>query len=173
MAPRVVLLSQSAVLATLWLISLSFPTLWPQSSISCSHKSPCHGALLSGNEIVLKCDHPGALWYFSSILEEALFLINSMHNIKNLPGGSLQLINPQPSQSGLYSCQDNHNTLIVEYEIDFQDVTTLHITHKTLDQQPLQNETLMLGGKVLIFTQWEPWQDCNHCGVPGNSIMHN
>ncbi|XP_010624634.1 protein FAM187B isoform X1 [Fukomys damarensis] len=167
MAPRVILLSQSVMLATLWLISLSFSILWAHSSISCSYKSLCRRALLSGNNIVLRCDHPGALWYFTSILGKAVFLISSIHNTKNLPGGSLLLVNPQPSQSGLYSCQDNHNTLTVEYEIDFQDVTTLHITHKTLDQQPLQNETLMLGGEVLIFTQWEPWQDCNLCGVPG------
>lgn len=55
---------------------------------------------------------------------------------------------------------------MVEYEIDFQDVTTLHITHKDLGQEPLQNETLRLGGSVLIFTHWEPWQDCNCCGEP-------
>ncbi|XP_005400088.1 PREDICTED: protein FAM187B isoform X1 [Chinchilla lanigera] len=167
MALRIALLSQSTMLATLWLTGLSFPSLWAQPLISCPYKNLCQQSLLSGNDIVLKCDLPRALWYFSSILGEDLFLINSMHNIKNLPGGSLQLTNPQPSQSGLYRCQDNHNILIVEYEIDFQDVTTLHITHKALDQQPLQNETLRLGGEVLIFTQWEPWQVCNRCGVPG------
>uniref|UniRef100_H0WDY1 Ig-like domain-containing protein n=1 Tax=Cavia porcellus TaxID=10141 RepID=H0WDY1_CAVPO len=155
------------MLATLWLISLFSRTLWTQPFISCSYKNLCQKALLSGNDIVLKCDLPGALWYFSSILGEDFFLINSMHNVKNMPSGSLQLINPQPTQSGLYRCQDNHDTLMVEYEIDFQDVTTLHVTHKALDQQPLQNETLHLGGEVLIFTQWEPWQDCNRCGVPG------
>ncbi|XP_004636770.1 protein FAM187B [Octodon degus] len=155
------------MLATLWLISLSFPTLRAQPLISCPYKNLCQWPLLSGNDIVLKCDLPRALWYFSSILGEDLFLINSMHNIKNLPSGSLQLTNPQPSQSGLYRCQDKHSILMVEYEIDFQDVSTLHITHKALDQQTLQNETLRLGGEVLVFTQWEPWQNCNRCGVPG------
>ncbi|XP_015975210.1 protein FAM187B-like [Rousettus aegyptiacus] len=155
------------MLATLLLLSLSLPTLWTQILISCAYKSLCQQALLSGNDVVLQCDHPKALWYYSSILEEEPLLVSSMPNIKKLPGGSLQLTNPQPSQTGLYHCQDNDSALVVDYELDFQDVTTLHITHKDLGQKPLQNETLKLGTSVLIFTQWEPWQDCNHCGKPG------
>ncbi|XP_003420853.2 protein FAM187B-like [Loxodonta africana] len=155
------------MMATLWLLSLSLPTLGAQILINCAYKSLCRLALLSGNEVVLQCDHPRALWYFSSVLEEDALLLSSMPNIKKLPGGGLQLTNPQPSQTGLYSCQDNDSALVVEYEIDFQDVTTIHITHKSLGQRPLQNETLHLGGRVLMFTQWEPWQDCNRCGEPG------
>lgn len=94
-------------------------------------------------------------------------LLSSVPNIKKLPGGSLQLTNPQPSQTGLYHCEDNDSALLVEYEIDFQDVPTLHIMHKGLGQKPLQNETLSLGGKELIFTHWDPRQDCNRCGEPG------
>ncbi|XP_007106611.2 protein FAM187B-like [Physeter macrocephalus] len=151
----------------LWLLSLSLPTSWAQILVSCAYKSLCQQALLSGNDVVLQCDHLKALWYFSSILGEDLLLLSSVPNIKKLPGGSFQLTNPQPSQTGLYHREDNDNALVVEYEIDFQDVTTLNITHKGLGQKPLQNETLSLGGKELIFTHWEPWQDCNRCGEPG------
>ncbi|XP_057566825.1 protein FAM187B-like [Hippopotamus amphibius kiboko] len=155
------------MLATLWLISLSLPTLWAQVLVSCAYKSLCQQALLSGNDVVLQCNYLKALWYFSSILGEDPLLLSSVPNIKKLPGGSLQLTNPQPSQTGLYHCEDNDSALLVEYEIDFQDVTTLHITHKGLGQNSLPNETLSLGGKELIFTHWEPWQDCNRCGEPG------
>ncbi|XP_045844834.1 protein FAM187B-like [Meles meles] len=155
------------MLAPLWLLSLSLPTLWAEILIRCSYKSLCQQALVSGNDVVLQCDYPKALWYFSSILGEDPFLLSSAPNIKKLPGGSLQLTDPQPSQTGLYHCQDSDNALVVQYEIDFQDVSTLHITHRGLGQKPLQNETLSLGGHVLVFTHWEPWQDCNRCGEPG------
>ncbi|KAM5236189.1 protein FAM187B-like [Ctenodactylus gundi] len=166
MVPRLQL-PWSTLLATLWLINLSLPTPWAQPVISCSYKSLCQQALLSGNDIVLKCDHPRALWYFSSILGEDLFLFNSVHYAKNLPGGSLLLINPQPFQAGFYICKDNRNSLVVEYEIDFQDVTTLRVTHKGLGQEPLKNQTVRLGSDVRVFTHWEPWQECNRCRVLG------
>ncbi|XP_059939122.1 protein FAM187B-like [Mesoplodon densirostris] len=155
------------MLATLWLLSLSLPTSWAQILVSCAYKSLCQQALLSGNDVVLQCDHLKACWSSSSVLGEDLLLLSSVPNIKKLPGGNLQLTNPQPSPTGLYHCEDNDNALVVECEIDFQDVTTLHIMHKGLGQKPLQNETLSLGGKELIFTHWEPWQDCNRCGEPG------
>ncbi|XP_074242653.1 protein FAM187B-like [Saimiri boliviensis] len=155
------------MLDTLWLLSFSCPTLWAQMLISCAYKNLCQRALLSGNDVVLKCDHPMALWYFSSIHGEDPSLLNSMPYIRQLPGGSLQLTKPQPSQTGLYRCQGINDTLVVEYKIDFQDVTTLHVTHKNLNQKPLQNETLSLDGEVLVFTHWDPWQDCNRCGELG------
>ncbi|XP_062032659.1 protein FAM187B-like [Lepus europaeus] len=155
------------MMASLWLVSLSFPSLWAQALISCSYKSLCQRALLSGNEAVLQCDHPGAVWHFTSFLEDTPSLLHSTANVRKFPGGSLQLSHPQPAQTGLYSCQDPKGSLVVEYEIDFQDVTTLHVTHRDLGQEPLPNETLNLGGAVLVYTRWEPWQDCNRCGGPG------
>lgn len=113
------------LLATLWLLSLSLPTLWGQVLISCAYKSLCQRARLLGNDVVLHCDRPKALWYFSSILGEDPLLLSSMPNVKKLPQGSIQLTNPQPSQTGLYHCQDNDSALVVEYEIDFQDVSIL------------------------------------------------
>ncbi|XP_055992071.1 protein FAM187B-like [Sorex fumeus] len=155
------------MLVTLWLLSSFVPTLWTQIVITCPYKGFCQRALLSGNDVVLQCDHSKALWYFSSHLEEEPILFSAISNVKKLPGGSLQLNNPQPTQTGLYHCQDNNSALVVEYEIDFQDVSILHITHQGLDQKPLENETLHLGGDIVIFTHWGAWQDCNRCGEPG------
>ncbi|CAI9161760.1 unnamed protein product [Rangifer tarandus platyrhynchus] len=155
------------MLTTLWLLSLFLPVLCAQLLVTCAYKSLCQQALLSGNDVVLQCDHLKASWYFSSFQGEDPFLVSSLPNIKKLPGGSLQLNKPQPSQTGLYRCEDSNTALVVEYEIDFQDVTTLHITHKGLGQNPLQNQSLSLGRQEIIFTHWEPWQDCNRCGVPG------
>ncbi|CAH7361809.1 protein FAM187B isoform X2 [Phodopus roborovskii] len=154
------------MLATLWLASLSLPLLWAQKLINCPYKNLCHYALLSGNDVILQCNHPKALWYFSS-LEDKLSLINSMPNVKILPGSNLQLPNPQPSQTGLYRCLDDHKARVVEYEIDFQDTALLHVTHKDLGQTPMGNETMNLGGEVVVFTRWDPWQDCNRCEKPG------
>ncbi|ELR56116.1 protein FAM187B [Bos mutus] len=155
------------MLTILWMLSLFLPASCAQILVTCAYKSLCQQALLSGNDVVLQCDHLQAYWYFSSFQGEAPFLVSSLPNIKKLPGGSLQLNKPQPSQTGLYRCEDNNTALVVEYEIDFQDVTMLHITHKGLGQNPLQNQSLSLGRKEIIFTHWEPWQDCNRCGVPG------
>ena len=164
--PSVVCLS-IAMLTTLWLLSLLLPVLCAQLLATCAYKRLCQQALLSGNDVVLHCDHLRASWYFSSFQGDDPFLVSSLPNIRKLPGGSLQLNKPQPSQTGLYRCEDNNTALVVEYEIDFQDVTTLHITHKGLGQNPLQNQSLSLGRQEIIFTHWEPWQDCNRCGVPG------
>nr|XP_008985989.1 protein FAM187B-like [Callithrix jacchus]XP_035141834.1 protein FAM187B-like [Callithrix jacchus] len=154
------------MLDTLCLLSLSCSTLWAQMLISYAYETLCQQALLSGND-VLKCDHPMVLWYFSSIQGEDPSLLNSVPYIRQVPGGSLQLTKPQPSQTGLCRCQGIDDTLVVEYEIDFQDVTTVHVTHKNPNQKRLQNETLSLGGEVLVFTHWDPWQDCNRCREPG------
>lgn len=164
---KFLLSSYSAMLATLWLVSLSLPMLWAQKLINCPYKNVCQYALLSGNDVILECNHHKAVWYFHSSLEDKLSKLNSMPNVKILPGSNLQLSNPQPSQTGLYRCLDGHMTRVVEYEIDFQDIALLHITHKDLGQKPMGNETMNLGGEVLVFTRWDPWQDCNCCEKPG------
>lgn len=99
------------MLATMWLLSLSLSALWAHMLVSCTYKSLCQQALLSGNNAILLCDHPKAFWQFSSILEEDHLLLSSVPNIKKLPGGSLLLTNPQPSQTGLYRYQDNDSAL--------------------------------------------------------------
>ncbi|XP_049642621.1 protein FAM187B-like [Suncus etruscus] len=155
------------MLTVLWLLSLSIPTLWTKNVITCPYKSFCQQALVSGNDVVLQCDHPKAQWYFTSLQKKEPLLLSSVANIKKFTGGSVQLSNPQLIHTGLYRCQDNNSALLVEYEIDFQDVSMLHITHKGLNQKPLENKTMNLGGSILVFTHWAPWQDCNRCGQPG------
>lgn len=165
--PSYLLGSLETMLASLWMLSFFLPTLWAQVLIRCPFNRLCQQALLSGNDVVLQCDHPKARWFFTSVLTEELILLSDMSNVKELPGGCLQLTNPQPTQTGLYHCQDNNGTLLVEYKIDFQDVNTLHVTHRGLHQEPLSNESLQLDVRVTVFTHWEPWQDCNRCDEPG------
>ncbi|KAM4825642.1 protein FAM187B [Thomomys bottae] len=156
-----------AELTALWLLSLSSGAVWTQTLIKCPRASLCQRALLSGNDVVLQCDGHVTQWFFTSIWGEQLALLSPLSHFSPLPGGSLQLKNPQAFHSGLYSCQQGDGSPLVEYEIDFQEVSHLHVTHKNLGQSPLPNETLVLDQAVEMFTQWGPWQDCNRCGEPG------
>lgn len=161
---------QSTMLTTLWLLlSFAVPVLGFYVSISCSHGKLCQRALLSNNDVLLHCNSFGAQWHYF-FLHDGTNWSNyplSVSNLEIRPGGSILIKNPLPSQTGFYNCQDKNGTQVVQYEIDFQDVSILHITHRGLGQKPLQSESLSLGSKELIFTHWEPWQDCNRCGEPG------
>ena len=161
--------SQRAMLPTLWLLlSFAAPLLRSHFSISCPNRH-CQLALLSNNDIFLHCNASGAQWQFFFLPVKTPWTNNPFtnSNMETMPNGSLLIRNPLPLQTGFYNCQDKDGKKVVQYEIDFQDIETIHITHKDLGQEPLQNETLSLGGKELIFTHWEPWQDCNSCGEPG------
>ncbi|XP_002920969.2 protein FAM187B [Ailuropoda melanoleuca] len=161
--------SQSTMLTTLWLLlSLAAPLLGLYASFNCPNEKQCQKALLSDNDIFLPCNTSGAQWYFflqdkTSWSKE----VSSVPNIEIISESGILIRNPLPSQTGFYRCRDKNGIQVVQYEIDFQDVSTLHITHKGLGQKPLRNETLSLGGEELVFTRWEPWQDCNRCGEPG------
>ncbi|XP_007106591.1 protein FAM187B-like [Physeter macrocephalus] len=157
------------MLTTLWLLlSFAVPVLRSQFSISCPNRH-CQLALLSNNDIFLHCNASGAQWQFFFLPVKTTWTHNPFtnSNMETMPDGSLLIRNPLHLQTGFYNCQDKDGKKVVQYEIDFQDIETIHITHKDLGQEPLQNETLSLGGKELIFTHWEPWQDCNRCGEPG------
>uniref|UniRef100_A0A4X1TNP9 Ig-like domain-containing protein n=1 Tax=Sus scrofa TaxID=9823 RepID=A0A4X1TNP9_PIG len=158
------------MLTSLWLLlSLAVPVQGSYFSVSCPSRRHCQRALLSNNDIMLHCNTSGAQWHFIFLQNKAIWVYNpaSTSNMETMPDGSLLIRNPLSSQTGFYSCRDQEGRKVVQYDIDFQDVETMHITHKDLGQKPLQNETLSLGGKELIFTHWEPWQDCNRCGKPG------
>ncbi|XP_016076441.1 PREDICTED: protein FAM187B [Miniopterus natalensis] len=162
--------SQSTMMITLWLLlSFAVPLLGFYVSISCPPGKKCQQALLSNNDIFLYCNSSKSQWYYYFLQGGARWSKHptSVSNIETMPGGSILIRRPLPSQTGFYSCLDEKNLQVVQYEIDFQDVSTLHITHRGLGQKPLQNETLSLGSKEIIFTNWEPWQDCNSCGKPG------
>ncbi|XP_069855117.1 protein FAM187B [Dipodomys merriami] len=153
--------------AALWL-SLAAGAVWTQTLVRCPRAGLCRRALVSGNDVVLQCDSHRARWYFTSVWGEQLALLSPLAHFSPLPGGGLQLRNPQPCHAGLYRCQQDDGTPLVEYEVDFQDASGLHVTHRGLGQLPLWNQTLVVGPAALeIFTQWGPWQDCNRCGQPG------
>lgn len=160
--------SQSAMLTTLCLLlNFAVPVLGSYISISCPPGKQCKRALLSHNDVFLPCNSSEAQWYF--LLQDRTSWSSNipvLSNIEIMPGDGTRIRSPLPSQTGFYYCWEKNDTLLVQHEIDFQDVSTLHITHKDPGQEPLQNETLRLGGSVLIFTHWEPWQDCNCCGEP-------
>ncbi|XP_069314364.1 protein FAM187B [Eulemur rufifrons] len=151
------------------LLSFALPALGLYVSISCPRGKQCQRALLSGNDILLHCNSSGAHWhyYLAHGRDQPPSSLTSVSNTEIMPEGSLLIREPLHSQTGVYRCLNTNGTQVAQYEIDFQDVTRLHITHKDLGQQPLQNETLFLGGKELIFTRWEPWQNCNRCEEPG------
>ncbi|XP_037373861.1 protein FAM187B [Talpa occidentalis] len=152
----------------LWLLlSSALPVLRSQMSISCPTDKQCQKALLSDNDILLRCNISGAQWFYV-FLQDGAGWSSNLTRVPNLgltPEGLL-IRSPLPSQTGFYQCRNKGNSSVV-YGIDFQDANTLHITHKGLGQKPLQNESLSLGSKAFIFTLWEPWQDCNHCEKPG------
>ncbi|XP_006171682.3 protein FAM187B [Tupaia chinensis] len=170
MVPSSLPQSQSTMLATLWLL-LSFAGLTLESyiSVTCPNSKQCQRALLSGNDVLLHCNFSGAQWqyFFMQQREDWTPGLSNIGNIEMIPEGSIVIRKPLPSQTGVYHCWNEDNTQAIQYEIDFQDITTLHITHKSLHQKPLQNDTLHEGGRVVIFTRWEPWQDCNRCGKLG------
>ncbi|XP_062031985.1 protein FAM187B-like [Lepus europaeus] len=154
---------------TTWHLLLGFtvPVLGHYVSITCPPGKVCQRALLSGSTILLHCNISGAQWYHFMQRDQWSSNISVIPNVNVMPGGSMVITKPLPSQTGIYYCRDKSNRQVTQYEIDFQDVSKLHLTHRGLGQKPLQNETLILGHKERVFTRWEPWQDCNRCKEPG------
>ncbi|XP_077629911.1 protein FAM187B-like [Crocuta crocuta] len=163
-------MSQSTMLSPLWLL-LSFAVPLPGFfvSFSCPDGKQCHKALLSDNDIFLPCNASGSQWYFFLLQDGTSWssTLSRASNIEVIADSGILIRSPSPFQTGFYHCRDKNGNQVVQYELDFQDVSALHITHKGLGQKPLRNETLSLGGKEIVFTRWEPWQDCNRCGGPG------
>lgn len=161
--------SQSTMLTILWaLLSFALPVLGPHIPVSCPVAKRCSLALLSNNDVLLECAVSDTQWLFSEPNGDGKPInLFSVPNLRKSPEGGLRIQNPSPYNTGLYQCQDKNGTQVTSYKIDFQDITRLHATHKNLNQQPLMNETLNLGHKEVVYTQWEPWQRCGNCGRPG------
>ncbi|XP_075392780.1 protein FAM187B-like [Tenrec ecaudatus] len=156
------------MLATLGLLlGLALSAWGSHVSISCPTHGRCQRALLSGNDIILHCNKTQASWYYQQEETSQPIPLSGASNILVMKEGSILMKNPLPSQTGLYSCLDSVGSQVLQYEIDFQDVTALYVTHRDLNQEPLRNETLSLDGRVLIFTHWQPWQGCNYCEGSG------
>lgn len=157
--------SQSTMLTILWiLLSFALPVLGPHIPVSCPEAKACFLALLSNNDVLLECAISDTHWLFSGPNGDGKPIdLVSVSNIRKSPEGGLHIQNPSPSNTGLYQCQDKNGTQVTSYKIDFQDITRLHVTHKNLNQKPLMNETLNLGHREVVYTQWEPWQRCSNC----------
>ncbi|XP_005400090.1 PREDICTED: protein FAM187B isoform X3 [Chinchilla lanigera] len=158
------------MLTTLWLLlSLAVPVPGFYTPISCPRGQKCQLALLSGNDVLLDCPFLKAYWYYHYSLSKEGWLIrpSEISNIKVTSQGNLAISSPLPSQTGVYFCWEEGNTEVTQFEIDFQNINFLYVTHNGLNEMPLQNESLHVGSKAFIFTRWEPWQVCNRCGVPG------
>lgn len=157
--------SQSTMLIILWtLLSFALPVVGPHIPVSCPKNKGCFLALLSNNDVLLECAVSDTHWLFSGPGGNGKPINPSnVSNIRESPEGGLLIQNPLPSNTGLYRCQDKYGTQVTSYKIDFQDITRLHVTHKNLRQKPLMNETLNLGHREIVYTQWGPWQRCNNC----------
>lgn len=161
--------SQSTMLTILWtLLGSALPVLGPHTPVSCPKAKECFLALLSSNDVLLECTISDTHWLFSGPNGVGKPInLSSVSNIRKSPEGGLHIHNPLPSNTGLYQCQDKHGTQVTSYKIDFQDITKLHATHINLGQKPLMNETLNLGHREVVYTQWGPWQRCNKCARLG------
>ncbi|KAM5236188.1 protein FAM187B-like [Ctenodactylus gundi] len=146
--------------------SCAVPALRFYTPVTCPRGQQCQLALLPCNDVLLRCHSPGSHWYYYLMESPHGWLINrdTISNMEVTPEGSLAVRDPLPIHTGLYHRWDENETQVTRYEIDFQDATALHITHKSLGEKPLQNASLQTDGSQLVFTRWEPWQDCNRCG---------
>lgn len=157
--------SQSTMVTILWLLlSFVLPGLGFHIRVSCPQTKECQLALLSQNNALLECNISTAHWSFSGLNKDGNPVnLSSLHNAEEDPDGDLLIQNPSPFNTGLYQCHDKNGTQVTSYRIDFQDITRLHTTHRNLGQKPLKNETLNLGHREIVYTQWGPWQECNTC----------
>lgn len=161
--------SQSTMFTILWiLLSFALPVLGPHIPVSCPKAKECVLALLSSNDVVLECSVSGAHWLISGPSEDGKPINpSSVPNIRKRPDGGIHIQNPLPSNTGLYQCRDENGNQVTSYKIDFQDINRLHATHINLEQKPLMNQTLNLGHREVVYTQWGPWQRCSKCDSLG------
>ncbi|XP_021497815.2 protein FAM187B isoform X2 [Meriones unguiculatus] len=153
----------------LWiLLSFALPVSGLHVSVSCPQAKECQLALLSQNSVLLECSTPTPHWSFSEVDKDGdpVGLSGDFSVVKD-PHGGLLIPNPSPLNTGLYQCRDENGTKVASYRIDFQDISRLHTTHLQLGQKPLMNTTLSLSHNEMVYTRWEPWQECSSCGKPG------
>ncbi|XP_075814142.1 protein FAM187B-like [Microtus pennsylvanicus] len=154
------------MLTILWtLLNFALPVLGLHLPVTCPQDKECQLALLSNNDVLLECSVSKARWFFFGLDIDDKPV--SVSGISSDPESHLLIQNPSPFSTGLYECQDENGTRVTGYKIDFQDVTRLHVTHLDLNQEPLINDTLNLGHGEILYTRWEPWQECNNCQNPG------
>ncbi|XP_078276638.1 protein FAM187B-like [Rhinoraja longicauda] len=165
------------------------------SMADCSGSAPCSLAFLSNNPLSLKC--PAAseaaegtvYWQYQDLsqpqAEPRTFAgprglrvyrgpLGKLGSRAILRGGSFILSRARTSDTGLYLCKSGCTTLAA-YQVDVQDSSLLHVSHRGLGQSTLSNQTLKLSlgsgpgtrRMVRLYTRWGPWQDCDRCGAMG------
>ncbi|KAM4015469.1 protein FAM187B [Anomaloglossus baeobatrachus] len=179
-------------------LTLFLGTLVPEEAsaktVFCPAQRPCKTAFASYNPITLKCgDRPkDALvqWQYLEINKpdtQALTFIQSSGSIPSanlnkqehmkvldlvsrseIESGNLKFLSPRVQDTGIYTCKYERRPLAL-YEIEFQDISNIYISHVTLGQSFQPNHTVNLGdiGTAKIFTVWNDWQRCDRCGTSG------
>ncbi|XP_024147922.1 Ig-like V-type domain-containing protein FAM187A [Oryzias melastigma] len=86
---------------------------------------------------------------------------------------SLLVFRAGPLDSGLYICGSAHRDFFFGFDLDIQEVQTLSFTPK-LSQQNLrkesQEDTANIHPLFKVFTSFQPWSQCDRCGVEGEQV---
>ncbi|MBN3325761.1 F187B protein, partial [Atractosteus spatula] len=167
-------------LSLVW-VSAQGDTVWP-----CPENRPCQAAFVSHNPVFLGCRSPPGRaevsWLYANFSAAEKELVELFaggrvnRNIKTpglirlvsqakLAREDLELMEPLPSDSGFFRCQAG-DSVLADYEIDFQDAQQLRVTYTAQGQAPLWNYTAGsgTGEQVLLYTRWSAWQSCDRCG---------
>ncbi|XP_063800018.1 protein FAM187B [Pseudophryne corroboree] len=157
-------------------------------TLQCPAHRPCRTAFASYNPVILKCqDRPKNTlisWQYLDVYQphaQAVTFIQSNGSVpqnneqeqlkaldlmsrSKLVSGDLQMLSPRVEDTGVYTCKDGEKHLAY-YEVDFQDVKHIYISHASLRQRVQPNTTVDLGneGTMKIFTVWTDWQPCDRC----------
>uniref|UniRef100_A0A8C8RIU7 Immunoglobulin subtype 2 domain-containing protein n=1 Tax=Pelusios castaneus TaxID=367368 RepID=A0A8C8RIU7_9SAUR len=143
--------------ALIYAVANGDPSQGMSVPVPCLPGRPCTLALISNNPVTLRCPgapHEGLLW--------------QLRLKTRLIRGDLRIQDPGVEDSGVYTCHHGDATLAY-YEVDFQDVRRLHVSHANLGEATLANATVDLAGgdQGKLFTAWARWQPCDRCGGPG------
>ncbi|XP_068102538.1 protein FAM187B [Hyperolius riggenbachi] len=165
-------------------------------TFECRSDAPCRVPIASDNTFTLKCgnqsENASVYWQYvdtsNTHTRPVTFLqssgslrseeddldyhlqmkIKSLASRSSLNSGHLKILSPKVEDTGLYICKAGWG-IPARYEVDVQDVTTLHITHAGLRQNPLSSSAMDVGNEntVEIYTVWSQWQACDRCGAQG------
>ncbi|XP_038668930.1 protein FAM187B-like [Scyliorhinus canicula] len=154
---------------------------------SCLPPQACQIPLLSRNVATLVCvvgpvsEGPVAWFYVNSSDAEGRAQLLLGDGSQGAPSPQLQLLRSRSevkdgnliisplalSDSGIYSCRAADKTLAY-YEVDVQDVDSVHVSDRWLGQTVLPRLRVQLGRRSLqMFTLWNSWQECDRCSARG------
>uniref|UniRef100_A0A3B3C2S7 Family with sequence similarity 187 member A n=1 Tax=Oryzias melastigma TaxID=30732 RepID=A0A3B3C2S7_ORYME len=79
---------------------------------------------------------------------------------------SLLVFRAGPLDSGLYICGSAHRDFFFGFDLDIQEVQTLSFTPKKESQE----DTANIHPLFKVFTSFQPWSQCDRCGVEGEQV---